>query len=179
MARPSTVKRLPAPVRDAIHRLIDGGQTIDEIVAHLDTLGHDVSRSAMGRYKQRYERIGARVREAQAAAEAIAKQVGSKPDEDISLGLLQLAQVVAFRLAERRADDDEADDMEELMQLCRSIKDLTAARKGNVDIEKAIRQRVAEEAAAAAGEAATAAGLTAELADEIRRKVLGVRTAAA
>ena len=39
MGRKSTVKRLPEKVREEIGRLREKGRTLDEIIAHLKTLG--------------------------------------------------------------------------------------------------------------------------------------------
>ena len=46
----STVKRLPAKIRDAVDAAVEDGATIDEITALIRERGGECSRSAVGRY---------------------------------------------------------------------------------------------------------------------------------
>ena len=46
----STVKRLPAAIRDAVDAAVEDGATIDEITALIRERGGECSRSAVGRY---------------------------------------------------------------------------------------------------------------------------------
>ena len=50
MGRKSTVAVLDEAIVGEVNRLIRMGRTIDDILAALEPLGVDVSRSAMGRY---------------------------------------------------------------------------------------------------------------------------------
>jgi DNA-binding transcriptional ArsR family regulator len=50
MAHMSTIRRLPAELREMIARLRQNGLTIDEIMAKLHELDVGVSRSALGRH---------------------------------------------------------------------------------------------------------------------------------
>lgn len=62
MPRPSSISRLPAEIRDKIGALRAEGRTIDEIVAKLEELNVDVSRSALGRHCKRLESVQANIR---------------------------------------------------------------------------------------------------------------------
>jgi len=58
MARPSSIERLPAELRELIGHLRERGRTIDEILAKLAELDVDVSRSALGRHVQHLDAAG-------------------------------------------------------------------------------------------------------------------------
>jgi hypothetical protein len=49
MARPSTIDRLPAELRELVLAMRENGRAIDTILAELHQRGAQVSRSALGR----------------------------------------------------------------------------------------------------------------------------------
>jgi len=51
----SFTRRLPKPLLDQVHARFDSNDTLDEILASVDAAGVKVSRSALGRYRQRYD----------------------------------------------------------------------------------------------------------------------------
>ena len=53
------------------------GRTLDEVIAHLKTLGAEVSRSALGHYTKNIDVIGKRIQESRALAEVLAERYGS------------------------------------------------------------------------------------------------------
>ena len=67
------MKRLPEKVREEIGRLREKGRTLDEILAHLKTLGAQVSRSSLGRYTKDVDVIGKRIQEIRALVEVLAE----------------------------------------------------------------------------------------------------------
>lgn len=148
MARPSKIDRLPAEIRDKIGALRRDGRSIDEILSVLRQLDVDVSRTGLGRHVHRIDKIGARLRESRAAAEAIMARLGETPDNrtarlNIELMHANLQQLVAGN------DDGEpvALDPQGAMLLARAIKDLAAAAKTDVDRELRVRKEFADKAA--------------------------------
>ena len=84
MPRKSSIKQLPPPIKTEIDRLLsDGRTTIDEIVAHLQKLGVTVSRSAVGRYSQRFEDVSRKMREAREISTAFAKELGDFKNDEV------------------------------------------------------------------------------------------------
>lgn len=150
MARPSKIDRLPAEIRDKIGGLRRDGRTIDEILSVLRQLDVDVSRTGLGDHIKRIDAIGARIRESRAAAEAIMARLGENPDNrtarlNIELMHANVQQLVA-------GGDDGAPvtlDPQGAMLLARTLKDLAAAAKTDVDRELRLRKEFAAQAAKA------------------------------
>lgn len=146
MPRKSTVKRLPPDIRDAVHRLLDSGRTLDEIRAHLEGLGADVSRSALGRYAQKYEEVAAKLREAREITTAFAKQLEDIPS-DMGRVLTEMLQNITFKLLLKQHEgEDPTISPGEIMAFARSLKDVGVAMKTSADMEIKIRDRAKREA---------------------------------
>ena len=62
MGRVSKVRRLPPELREQLHMMLDAGHSLEAIVQHLKSLGADVSRSGLGRYKQQVDKVAQRLR---------------------------------------------------------------------------------------------------------------------
>ena len=69
MGRVSKVRRLPPELREQLHMMLDAGHSLEAIVQHLKSLGADVSRSGLGRYKQQVDKVAQRLRESRNMAE--------------------------------------------------------------------------------------------------------------
>lgn len=173
----SRITRLPTEVRDQVHRLIRAGHTIDDIVGHLETLGEEVSRSSVGRYKQKYESAFQRYREAQEVAAVWVAKLGEDPEGDVGRLVAEMIKTVAFQtLAELgdRGDKEAKATPEDIMLLARSIRDLETAGKLSADRELRVRKETAKAAAEVATQVGKARGLPAEVVQEFRREILGV-----
>ena len=182
MARKSAIAKLPPQIQAEVDRLIRGGRaTIDDIVAHLRQMDVDVSRSSVGRYKQTMEQRLARYREAQEVAGKWVASLGEQPDSQTGQLLAELLKTVAFRTLADMQDQEHGAEPEELMLLARSLKDMAAAQKTDMEFRKQLRAafqaEMAERARAAEEElkeVARSAGLTADAEKRIREIVLGV-----
>lgn len=182
------IKQLPADIKAEVDRLIRDGSTIDRIVAHLRTMGADVSRSAVGRYKKTFEEKLARYREAQEVAAVWVAKLGENPAGDVGRLIAEMLKTVAFQTLSDMGDEDAAADPKDIMMLARAISDLEKAGKVNLDRELQIRAEAEKRAraeaakaldkAAAEAEAAGERGLSAERLAQLRRDFLGVRPAA-
>jgi len=177
LAMTSTVKRLPQEIRDEIGRLFDAGATLDEVLSHLKRfdLSHCPSRSALGRYRQEIERVGEKVRESRAVAEALVRQLGDQPEGRLARLNIELAHSTVLRLLSG-ADDDEPVtlDPRDAHFIARSIKDLSAAAKTDADLIIRLRKEVEQKAVATMEKVAKARGLSAETVADLKREFLGV-----
>lgn len=175
----SSVKRLPQEIKEAIHKLLDGGQTLDAILEHLNGLGASVSRSALGRYSQEYQNVAAKLREAREITTCFAAQLADMPN-DMGRVTTELLQSLVFKVLLNEAQGEEIDlKAGEIMFLAKAIKDMASANKTSADLEMKIRDRVREEtlrdAATAVDSAAREKGLSADTVQAIKAKILGVK----
>lgn len=175
MAR-SSIRRLPPELRAELDRLLaDGRHTIRDVAAHLRELGADVSKSAVHRYSQDFERVAKDIRLAREMAVAIGRELEAVPDGDSGRLVIESLQTLILRARMQLADSEQGDlDIKELSHLSRAAKDLQAALKSNVEVELKIRTRAAQDAAEAAEEVGRAEGLTEGTIDQIRAKILGI-----
>lgn len=182
MGRRSSIDKLPTELRETLDRLIrEGRYTVTEITAHLQELGAEVKRSAVGDYRKRREQQLIRYREAQEIAGAWVGELGQQPDSKTGQLLAELLKTVAFRTLAEMQDQEAGSDPEELMLLARAIKDTATAQKTDHEFRRRIRDELiaemAERARAAQAEVTQVArseGLTEDGAARIREILMGV-----
>lgn len=180
MARPSKVDRLPPEIRDCIGELRRDGHTIDEILAHLRSIGvgpDQVNRSGLGKAVQRWDAVAARLHDSRTAAEAIMSRLES-PGADDRVARLNIQMLHASLMELMRGEDGEPArfDPQESMFLSATLKNLVGAAKVDqsraielkklLDAEKAKVERVKEAVATA-----TKSGLTGDLIGRIRAEL--------
>lgn len=184
MGRTSKIRKLPPAVRESIDALIrDGRYTIADIVDRLRAMNADVSRSSVGRYKQRVEQNLARYREAQEVAGAWVTKLGENPGSDVGRLLQEMLKTIAFQTMAQLGDEDsltEGVGPRELMFLAKALKDLSGAQKTSVDVEAKLRAEYdatlakrAEKAAEVATTAAKKQGLSPDAVAAMREAILG------
>jgi hypothetical protein len=179
MARPSKIDRLPAEVRDLIGRLREGGRTIDEILAKLNELDVEVSRSGLHRHVQRWDKIRARLQESRAAAEAIMGQLGESSDNRLARFNIEMMHASLQSLLAGGEDGQAVTlDPESAMLLSSAIRNLASASKTDQDRELRIRKEVAaelaEKAEAVVDQVAKKHGLSREGRAELKAGFLGI-----
>jgi hypothetical protein len=170
VGRQSSIKQLPGELREQV----DG-----QIKAKLAELGADVSRSALGRYKQEIDQVGERLRRSREISNAFVERLGAMPEGRQGRMIVELLQSVVFdALVPRDGGETPSFAPQDIFRLAASIKDLVAAEKISADRELRIRaeerRRATEQAATAAEGAAKAKGLSADTAAFIRAKILGI-----
>lgn len=178
MAR-SSIDALPEPIRFAVDDAIKRGSTIDEIVATVQSLGGDVSRSAVGRYSKSFAEIAKRQRDMTSVAQAFGSEFGGSDDMQGRLMVQLLTSVVTRQIMPHAAGEAEEElDLLALSRLAKAVKDTMGASKLDIDREAKIREeegkRARELAARAADEEGRAAGASEETLDRIKRKILGL-----
>jgi len=184
MARPSKIDRLPEAVKSAIGDLRRAGRTIDEILAHIRSMGvgeTDVSRTGLGEHVRKLDELGEAMRRDRAMADALVSRFGEEPDDKLFRVNVELMQGLLFRMsvAERQAEEVTLTP-QDVMFFTSALKNIASASKTDTDRVERIEKRAAEqarrEAADVAEREATEAGLSKDRAAELRRKVLGVRS---
>ena len=182
MARRSSIEQLPQEVQDHVHRLIREGRTVDEITGKLHELDQDVSRSSVGRYKQRYETQLQKYREAQNVAGIWVQELGQDTSSDVGRLLAEMLKTIAFKtMAEMGEDEADQPSAMDLHFLARTIKDLESAGKLSAEriykIREEERKRVQQETQGKLEEAGKKAGLTTDTLETLKTDVFGVGNA--
>ncbi len=176
----SSVEELPPQIRSAIDDALKQGVTLDQIVKAVQAAGAEVSRSALGRYKLKYHRLGEQLRRTREIADVFVSQLGAAPEGKQGRIITELAQGLIFDFLTPDEDGKMPElDTEELMYLGKAIKDLASAEKTSADRELKIREeerkRVLLEATTQAVAAGKAHGLSAEGQAAIRATLLGMK----
>jgi hypothetical protein len=149
--RPSSIDKLDIEVRELIGKLrMDHGWTIDEIRQRLLDMGQSVSRSALGRHVRTLEDISAEMREAQAMATALAREVGDADQSRMLDVNAQLLQANMFKLMLSAKDGETVQlgpkDSKDFADALRSI---ALTRKTDLDVIEKAEKRAADRAVAA------------------------------
>lgn len=178
-SRKSSIDTLAPAIKTAVNGAIrEGRATIDEIVAIINAMGGEASRSAVGRYVQAQNVQLGKYRQAQEIAKVWVEKIGSEPEGDVGRLLIQMLRTVSFNTISNMDEVDPQD----LMFLSKAIKDISSADKTMVDREAAVRKLVAAQVVKAAEEVTKTvrqAGMSAETVDLIRSQILGIGSEAA
>ena len=180
MPRKSSIKKLPHQIKTEIDRLLsDGRTTIDEIVLHLKKLGVTVSRSAVGRYSQKFEDVSRKMREAREISASFAQELGDLKNDEVGRQLTEMLRTVIFNVLIPKVSKEEvAVKPSDLMLMAKAIKDLSSANKLSADLELKVRKEAAEQAKQEAVKGVIAAGrkngLSKEVLEAMKRGVFGL-----
>lgn len=179
----SSIDRLPEDIRERLQELLrDPRVTQLDAVREINTIlsnegdPNRVSKSAVNRYANRMEEVGAKLRETREVAKMWIGKLGSEPQGEVGKLLNELVRTLAFRAAMHasEADDDAPIDPKLLKSLAVSVYRLERAANENAVLEDKIRKKTLARVAAAVDEAAQAQGMGEEQARYWREKVLGV-----
>lgn len=176
MARQSSIRRLPAEVRELIADLRERGRTIDEVLDKLRELDVEVSRSALGRHVKQLDAIGAEIRRSRSIAEALVKRYGDAPESRTARLNIELMHAFINKLMISEDGEIVSLDAKEAMFVATALQKLAQASKQDVDREALLRQQFAKQIDAAIEEAEAAGekGLSKERLAQMRRDFLGV-----
>lgn len=164
MPRKSTVRRLPPELREQIGALLEQGRTLSEITAHLNQLGAEVSRSALGRYKQHLDKVGEKLRRSREVAEALIAKLGAAPESKALRLNVELMHGALMDLALKANEDGEEDggegitlDPQGAMLLSKALDHLSRASKADAELIGKIKEQARKEAEAKLDQAVSAA----------------------
>lgn len=164
MPRKSTVRRLPPELREQIGALLEQGRTLSEITAHLNQLGAEVSRSALGRYKQHLDKVGEKLRRSREVAEALIAKLGAAPESKALRLNVELMHGALMDLALKANEEGEEDggegitlDPQGAMLLSKALDHLSRASKADAELIGKIKEQARKEAEAKLDKAVNAA----------------------
>ncbi len=181
--RPSKIEQLPeqvqaflnAALRDKSNTQEDVREEVNRQLSELGIPEEDqLSRSGLNRYATKMAKIGKKMQERQATANAWVAKLGEKPTGDIGKLLIQMTQTMAFDVAEAALDEEDPASLGLIKELALTVQRLEKASISSLKREQEIRKAFAEEAADAAEKVATAAGLTREAVTTIKNDILGI-----
>ena len=176
MGRKSSITTLDAAIRGRIDELLkDGRLTLDQILGQIQTAfpGQETpSRSALGRYSQRFEEVGERLRKSREVARVWVDRLGKEPEGDVAKLAMEFLRTAAFNASADAVEDPQVNS-KELATLALALQRLETAGKFNLQREQAMRAAVLEEAATRVETAAKAQGMDKQQATFWRQQVLG------
>lgn len=178
MAQRSSIEALPPGILAAVHAAIERGEKITDITAMIEGMGGEASRSAVGRYTQRFQDMAKSQREMRSMAEAFGREFGSADDHQGRM-MVQLMTSVFTRAVMPLATGEEVKlTTKEMMELGKAAQSITSAAKIDVEREARIRDEVEKkakrEAATDAVIAGRAAGASEDTLRRIRAGILGI-----
>ena len=181
MARKSTIKRLPAKVREHLERRMrEDRLTLDELIDDLREhfpSAEPPSRSALHRYRVGFEEMAARMREIEAASSALVGELGEGVGERAGQLLAQAVTTLATNAALSAHESDDVS-IKEVASLARAAKAAMEARtlsmKERVAIEKAAEERLLKEQTKKLEAMGKAGALAPETLTRIRAEVYGI-----
>jgi len=163
MARPSSIDTLPPDILERLQELLrDPRVTQLEVTARINRLleevGHPerLSKSAVNRYAQRMEEVGAKLRQAREAADMWIGKLGAAPQGRVGLVVNEILRTLAFDLSlkmhESGFDPDDAPAVAKMIRdMALGMEKLERAASENLkreeDIRKQERERLAAELA--------------------------------
>jgi len=174
MPSKSTIRKLPDELRAEVDRLLrDGKVTLVQIVEHLRAMGADVSKSAVHRYSQDYERMAEDIRLTREMARAVGREVRDDVDGNATQMLVESLHALLLKSRMQLADSGDID-AKSVSDLAKAVKDLQTASKSSAEMRLKLREQVAREAAQVVDEVAPKEGLSTATIETIKERILGI-----
>jgi hypothetical protein len=161
---------MPRDVRDVFYQKVGEGHTIQEITDWLRQLGQDISRAAVGREVKDFVGQLNRFKAVKEQAKAIVSEAGGD-----GLNLEEAAVTVALNNIMEYLMDPVLSNMqqEEASKVMMALARLQSSSVQREKLKMDFKDKLAKEAEAI-GKMAKAEGLSDELADAIKKKILGI-----
>lgn len=160
-------KELPTDVRREIDRLlVEGNATYAEIEAFLTEKGYDISHSAIGRYGKDFLNQYQKLKIIEDKSKTLVSEVGDG----------MILEEAAAKIFAQKIIEAQLDGTFSVIDLPRLVSDFAKLQASSVVRERLkmdIKQKVVKTADEVV-KTARAGGLSAEKAEEIRKKILGI-----
>ncbi len=175
----SKIARLPEELRAQIHRMVEGGLSVDDIKDHLNQLEVDVGRSAVGEYAKKHREAIQAMREAREIAIAMGQSFQDLQEDRVPgvNGQILHTLINKVLLAEIKGEGVlmKAQDVH---FIARAVKDTNAAISIDTEHKMKLRAQAKEEerqdAAKRVVEAGRTKGWSSEFVQGARAAILGV-----
>lgn len=172
MAGKSSIKRLPLEIREKIGQLRTDGHTIDEILAKLNELNVEVSRSALGRHCKQLENIQAGIRKSRMIAEAIVKDYGEDKENKVARANIEILHSLIFNMMSSENGEPVVLESKDAMFLSTSLEKLVKAEKTDFEKEIKIRTEIKNKAEKNLEKIAKKNGLSPDVIEKVRKGIL-------
>lgn len=176
----NSIKSLPPPLLEQLQEwLRDPAITQLEATERLNALLEEIgepprSKSAVNRYAMKMSEVGAKIQQSREIADMWIAKFGNAPQGKVGALLNELVRNLAFETALHMSEDEEPADPGALKELAQAIEKLERAstinEKRQLEIEKAVLEKAAEQTE----RAVVQAGLSADTAQQIKRQILGI-----
>ncbi len=174
MGRVSTIRRMPVEVQQQIDRLIREGRTIGEITEHLQGLGEDTSKSAVGRYvKDARDQLKQYIA-AQELASQWTAQASEHPRGDVSTMVTEMLKLVALRVTTQIQPDENGNiklKPMDMMLLSKAVESLEATTRKSMERREKTRQLAIAEATKVVETEGKRAGISADAIDRMTKAI--------
>lgn len=180
----STITRLPPEQREFLERLLrEGRLTLDEMLAEAKAQfpgepAAEISRAALHRYDKGLSELTERMREIDRASQALIGEFGDSLGEKAGTLLTNAVVTLVTDLALKKQSGGDVD-VETVRKLARAAKDALDTKRVDVNVRKAIgeeaRQALLREQAKRLDKVVKANGLSADTAEDLRKKILGIQ----
>ncbi len=182
MARPSSIDRLPADVREKLQEFlrdpavtqIRATELVNALLEERGEADKKISKSAVNRYALRMEEVGRKLRESREVAELWIGKLGNAPGGEVGRLLNEVLRTLAFELTLPAIEGGEKLTPKMINQLALAIQRLETASAQNQKVMEQVKRAAREEAAEAAEQIARRDGLSADSVQAIRKAILGV-----
>lgn len=176
----------PADKAEFDRLLATGRMSVDGLTLWLEGKGYRISRSAVGRYSQSFEKVAAKLRQSREMTEALVREVGpSAAESQHGRLLVEILRKLTFDHLMQRLEDDGGEgegegsgamEAGDFFFLAKALKEMAGAARLDQDYEAKVREQANKKAAAVATDAIKEAGLSDEMANAIAKKILGAQT---
>lgn len=147
----------------------------EEFNTHLLAMGLDpISKSAFNRYSLMIAAMGGAMLRAREAANLFVDKVAKVEDDNVGLLLTEMGKSIIFDMMSRAAVNDGEFTPKELAAIALTLQRFEKAAAVNIAAARLRVEDYRASAAAAVDTAAKAAGLSAETAEAIKSKILGI-----
>jgi hypothetical protein len=187
MATPSTIDRLPEDIKATLQQLLqDPRVTQLDVTAKINALlaaeGHEerVSKSAVNRYAQRMEEVGAKLRQSREVAQMYIAHVGAAPQGQTGLLINEMLRSMAFELSLKLQDIDLEDPenmsatIDQVKALALAVQRLEQSATINIKREAEIRRTALQDAAKEVEKQADTMQIKPETLDYIKKVIYGL-----
>ena len=130
------------PYKDSIRKLLRKSTPFWNALRNIG--GSEVSRSALGRYKQSYDEIIASVRESRQVAEVLVKEFGTDTEPKAMRANIEMLQALVSRLGREITRGDTLD-VKQIAILSGALESLGRASKTDVELMTKIREEARRE----------------------------------
>lgn len=165
--RHSKIAQLPDALLAEVHALLEAGHTYAEIAEQLHAWGHAVSKSAVGRYSQQFLE---RQRLVSETAEKAAALVGAVGNLDLEEAAARLSLDLVVRKLLDITELEATDDLVGVMSTIARMQTAAVTReRWKTDVAKRARAAADE-----VTKTTLAEGLSTDVVNEIRARILGI-----